>query len=99
MPRSRSRSVTYLTAGFFCLPFMLLLVYFDLFDIYDRHFFDAGVTVPYNLLRVVFSVYLFGAICVPGFVALSAIGGTGAFARLRPFERLTAGFFCGAALW
>jgi hypothetical protein len=97
MPRLRFRAC--LTASIFSLPFILVLVYFDWVDVYDRHFFDAGVTAPYNLLRTLFAVYLFGAICVPGFATLSAIGGANTFARLPPLARLAASFFCGAALW
>ena len=88
-----------LKASVFSLPFVLVLTYFDWVDVYDRHFFDVGVTAPYNLFRTLFAIYLFGAICVPGVAALSAIGGANIFAGLPPLARLVASFFCGAALW
>jgi hypothetical protein len=93
---------TYRNAAYAVLaavPFIAVLVYFRCIDVYDRHFFDSGITLTYNSLRVVFIVYLFGMICVPGYAALSAIGGTRIVAELRPLERLAASFFCGAALW
>ena len=99
MPRLSSRGSTCLFACAYSLPFVLVLAYFKRIDVYDRHFFDAGVTAPYNLLRTVFAVYLFGAICVPGAAVLSAFGGAPTFSALRPLARLTASFFCGAALW
>jgi hypothetical protein len=99
MLRLASRRSASLSSCAFSLPFILVLAYFKQIDVYNRHFFDAGVTAPYNLLRTVFAVYLFGAVCVPGAAALSAIGGATGFARLRPLARLAASFFCGAALW
>jgi len=86
-------------AAGFVLPFVAVLACFRLFDFYDRHFFDAGITAFYNLLRVVFILYLFPAICVPGVALLSAVGGASTFAEFPPLPRLVAGFFCGAALW
>ncbi|MBV8777117.1 MAG: hypothetical protein JO258_07965, partial [Alphaproteobacteria bacterium] len=80
------------------LPFVLLLVYFRAVDTYDRHFFDGGGTGLYNLLRGGFAVYLFFAICAPGFVLLGAVARPALFAA-PPAGRLAAAFFCGAALW
>jgi hypothetical protein len=99
MLRLSDRRSAWLEAGVFSLPFVLVLAYFNWIDVYDRHFFDAGVTAPYNLFRTLFAVYLFGAICVPGVAALSAIGGANIFAGIPPLARLAASFFCGAALW
>jgi hypothetical protein len=99
MLRLSDRCGACLKAGVFSLPFILVLAYFYWVDIYDRHFFDAGVAAPYNLFRTLFAIYLFGAICAPGVAALSAIGGANIFARLPPLVRLTVSFFCGAALW
>jgi hypothetical protein len=99
MLRLSSRCSASLSACAFSLPFILLLIYFRQIDVYDRRFFDTGVTAPYNLLRAVFAIYLFGAICVPGVAVLSAFSGATTFSELRPLARLAVSFFCGAALW
>ncbi len=83
----------------FTVPFLLTLTYFVQIDVYDWNFFDTGVTASYNLFRTIFAVYLFGAICVPGVAALSAIGGPARLAGLPPMARLAGSFFCGVALW
>jgi hypothetical protein len=83
----------------FVFPFILLLVFFRSIDVFDKYFFASVITLPYNLFRILYVVYLGGAICVPGFAALKLIGGATGFSRLRPLERLAACFFCGAALW
>ena len=85
-------------ATVFSLIYIFIIIYFHVADIYNHHFFEPRVTAVYNLVRCLFCVYLFAAICVPGYAALSAIGGS-VFAGLRPLARLTAAFFCGAALW
>jgi len=87
------------TSVIYALPFLLLLASFHLGDVYDRAFFSAGVSLPYNLARATFIVYLSGLICVPGFVLLRLVAGATTWTSLPPLVRLIAGFFCGAALW
>jgi hypothetical protein len=99
MLRFGQRSKIGLKSCIFTLPFILTLAYFCSVDVYDWGFFVAGTTGAYNVFRTIFTVYLLGIICVPGAMALAAIGGAAAFAALSPLARLAASFFCGAALW
>ena len=99
MSRQKSRISQIFASVIFLAGFGLLLLYFYIFDIYDTEFFEPHVTLFYNLSRTLFCVYLFGMICAPGFIVLSAIGGWQALADLGPLPRLTVSFFCGAAVW
>src|SRR5271163_5048258 len=97
MPASNNGKLKFYTVVF-SLTYIFIIIYFCVVDIYNYHFFEPRVTAVYNLVRSLFCVYLFAVICVPGYAALSAIGGSAVFAGLRPLARLTAAFFCGAAL-
>lgn len=82
----------------FLIPLILLLSYFRFVDFYENEFFNTGVTSAYNLARIAFIIYLFAAICAPGYAALRTIDRK-SFAELPGTAQLAAAFFCGASLW
>jgi hypothetical protein len=46
--------------------YLLLIAFFAYVDVYNLHFFDAGYSLSYNLLRVVFAAYLFWIVTFSG---------------------------------
>ena len=64
--------------------YLLLIAFFAYVDVYNLHFFDAGYSLSYNLLRVVFAAYLFWIVTFFGSSLLALIGSNGlAPSRLR----------------
>ena len=86
------------TATLFTSLYAAVIGYFSLVDVYDRHFFDSAYSPIYNLVRTLFAAYLFWIVYFSGYVTLRRIAPAGT-QSLAPLERLTVGFFVGAALW
>lgn len=76
--------------------FVLTIGFFNVVDVYDRHFFESSYSAIYNAIRVVFAAYFFWLVYVVGRLALSFVA-TDTFGGLRLHERLALGFFVGAA--
>ena len=58
--------------------YLLLIAFFAYVDVYNLHFFDAGYSLSYNLLRVVFAAYLFWIVTFSGSSLLALISSNGA---------------------
>jgi hypothetical protein len=72
------------------------LAFFDLVDVYDKHFFQSSYAAIYNAFRLIFAAYLFWLVYVVGRQVLSFVAAD-ALAGMRLHERLALGFFVGAA--
>ena len=76
--------------------FVGTLAFFNLVDVYDKHFFQSGYAAIYNAFRLIFAAYFFWLVYVVGRQALSFVAAD-ALAGMRLHERLALGFFVGAA--
>jgi hypothetical protein len=101
--RPRFNPFSYHSAGdflWFCLflgGFVAVVAYFNLVDVYDRHYVERGYGGIYNACRVVFILYLFWLVYLTGQKILAFVAGDRPVAAIRLHERLALGFFVGAA--
>ena len=93
-----SRSVgDFLRYCLFVGGFVAALAFFNLVDVYDKHFFQSSYAAIYNAFRLIFAAYFFWLVYVVGRKALSLVAGD-RLAVVRLHERLALGFFVGAAV-
>ena len=93
-----SRSVgDFLRYCLFVGGFVAALAFFNLVDVYDKHFFQSSYAAIYNAFRLIFAAYFFWLVYVVGRKALSFVAGD-RLAVMRLHERLALGFFVGAAV-
>ena len=104
------RAARYLLASFsfgalrgllgYCLflgGLLAVLFYFGFIDVYDNRYFQKADTVIYNAFRVVFIAYFFWIVYFTGQKILLFGAGDRSVAEIELHDRLTLGFFVGAA--
>jgi hypothetical protein len=80
--------------------FLAVVVWFDVVDFYDRHFFDRGIIVfADNLARSGFVFILAWLIYAPGAAVVTFFFGRSDGTRATAIERATLAFGFGVGLW
>jgi hypothetical protein len=88
-----------LFAGLFTVPYAAVLFWFQVIDIYHRHFSETGWLVfGYNACRLLFCFYLFWIVEAAGATLLRAVA-KNELAETPFFERVVLCFFTGAGVW